>query len=136
MSSSPSTPFPIGPDIPSDLLARIPSLPVKPVPVELTGPRVRLVPLDPARDAPTLYAMSNGEPIQVGERSIGAYDPSTLVWRYLRHGPFTEIAGCEAYLVDLGSAPDILPKIILAKEEWWAANRQKAEERYTAWLLT
>ena len=36
----------------------------------------------------------------------------------------------------LPTAPDILPKIILAKEEWWAANRQKAEERYTAWLLT
>lgn len=36
----------------------------------------------------------------------------------------------------LPTAPDIFPKIILAKEEWWAQNRQKAEERFTAWLLS
>ena len=36
----------------------------------------------------------------------------------------------------LPTAPDIFPKIILAKEEWWAANRQKAEERFTAWMLS
>ncbi len=35
----------------------------------------------------------------------------------------------------LPTAPDIFPKIILAQEEWWAANRQKAEERFTAWML-
>lgn len=35
----------------------------------------------------------------------------------------------------LPTAPDIFPGIILAQEEWWAANRQKAEERFTAWLL-
>jgi putative spermidine/putrescine transport system substrate-binding protein len=36
----------------------------------------------------------------------------------------------------LPTSPDILPKIILAKEEWWAQNRQKAEERFTAWMLS
>jgi len=36
----------------------------------------------------------------------------------------------------LPTAPDILPRIILANEEWWAANRQKVEERFTAWMLT
>ncbi len=36
----------------------------------------------------------------------------------------------------LPTAPDILPKTILAEEDWWAANRQKAEERFTAWMLT
>lgn len=36
----------------------------------------------------------------------------------------------------LPTAPAIFPTIILAKEEWWAANRQKAEERFTAWMLT
>ncbi len=36
----------------------------------------------------------------------------------------------------LPTAPDILPKIILAQEDWWSANRQKAEERFTAWMLT
>jgi RimJ/RimL family protein N-acetyltransferase len=83
--------------------------------VELTGPRVRLIALDAQRDAPALYAVSNGEPVQVGERSIQTYDSSLLVWRYLRHGPFTEVADCEAYLVDLGSAPDILPMTLIDK---------------------
>jgi putative spermidine/putrescine transport system substrate-binding protein len=35
----------------------------------------------------------------------------------------------------LPTAPDIFPKIILAQEDWWSANRQKAEERFTAWML-
>lgn len=36
----------------------------------------------------------------------------------------------------LPTAPDIFPKIILAQESWWAENRQEAEERFTAWMLT
>lgn len=36
----------------------------------------------------------------------------------------------------LPTAPDIFPKIILAQEDWWSANRQKAEERFTAWMLS
>ena len=36
----------------------------------------------------------------------------------------------------LPTAPNIFPHIILAKEEWWADNRQKAEERFTAWMLS
>jgi putative spermidine/putrescine transport system substrate-binding protein len=36
----------------------------------------------------------------------------------------------------LPTAPDTFPKIILAQEDWWSANRQKAEERFTAWMLT
>lgn len=35
----------------------------------------------------------------------------------------------------LPTAPDIFSKIILAQEDWWAPNRQKAEERFTAWML-
>jgi putative spermidine/putrescine transport system substrate-binding protein len=35
----------------------------------------------------------------------------------------------------LPTAPDIFPNIILAQEDWWSANRAKAEERFTAWLL-
>jgi putative spermidine/putrescine transport system substrate-binding protein len=42
----------------------------------------------------------------------------------------------KATAAKLPTAPDIFPKIILAQEEWWAANRQKAEERFTAWLLS
>ena len=108
-----STTFSIGPKIASDILARIPTLPTKPEPVELVGPRVRLIAMQPERDAPTLFTMSNGKPIQLGERSIGDYDAATLVWRYMRHGPFDDVAGCEAYLVDLASAPDILPMTLI-----------------------
>ena len=111
-----STTFPVGPEIDSERLARIPTLPVKPAPVELTGPRVRLIPLEPARNAPALFAMSNGQPIQLGERSIGAYDPVTLVWRYLRYGPFEDVAGCEAYLSDLAAGGDILPMTLIDRQ--------------------
>src|SRR5215203_1640971 len=111
-----STTFPIGPEVNSDQLARIPSLPVKPAFVELVGPRVRLIPTEAARDAASLFAMSNGEPIQLGERSIGAYDASTMVWRYLRYGPFANAAECEASLSALGSGPDILTMTLLDRE--------------------
>jgi RimJ/RimL family protein N-acetyltransferase len=94
-------------------LARISYLPLKPAPVELSGPRVRLVSLDAQRHAPALYAASNGEPMQLGEHAIGAYDAAKLVWRYLRYGPFHNVAECEAYLVNLGSEPDIRPMTLI-----------------------
>lgn len=112
-STNPSTTFAVGSQIPDDLLARIPDLPTKPAPVELSGPRVRLVPLKPERDAPALHAMSNGSPIQLGNRSIGAYDAEQLVWRYLRYGPFDDVAGFESYLRDLCSGADIRPMTLI-----------------------
>lgn len=111
-----STSFPVGPEVNPDQLARIPSLPLKPASVELVGPRVRLIPTEAARDATGLFAMSNGEPIQLGGRSIGAYDTATLVWRYLRYGPFTNAAECEAYLADMASAKDILTMTLIENE--------------------
>jgi hypothetical protein len=113
MSTIPSTTFSVGPELPSDRLARIQELPVKPAPVELFGPRVHLIPLEPARDAAALYTMSNGTPIRLDGRTIGAYDAENLVWRYLRYGPFNDVAGCFDYLVDLGSGPDIQPMTLV-----------------------
>ena len=112
MSHTPTT-FPAGPEIDPARLAIAATLPVKPAPVELAGPRVRLTPLVPQRDAPALYAISNGEPVQLGARAIGAYDPATVLWRYMRYGPFKDVAECAKYLVDLGAPPDILPMTLI-----------------------
>ncbi len=112
--STPLTPtFEVGPRLPEDLLVRTQSLPIKPAPVELAGPHVRVVPLEPARDAPTLYAMSNGTPIRLGALNIGAYDAELLIWRYLRYGPFASVAECTVYLVELSSGPDIRPMTVI-----------------------
>lgn len=113
---SSGTTFPVGEVIDSELLALIPALPLKPAPVELNGPRVRLIATEPKRDAPGLFVASNGEAIQVGSRSIGAYDAPTIIWRYLRYGPFKDVAECEAYLVDLGAAADIRPMTLIDQQ--------------------
>ena len=113
MSTSPTPTFEVGAQLPDELLERAKRLPIKPAPVELSGPHVRLVPLDPERDAPALYAMSNGRPVHLGHHSIGAYDAELLIWRYLRYGPFADVAGCAAYLVDLCSGPDIRPMTVI-----------------------
>jgi putative spermidine/putrescine transport system substrate-binding protein len=59
--------------------------------------------------------------------------------KHLAYGPTNP--GAYKYIdaataAKLPTAPDIFPKIILAKEEWWAAHRQKSEERFTAWMLS
>jgi RimJ/RimL family protein N-acetyltransferase len=113
MSSAPQSTFNVGDLLPEELLALAKRLPVKPAPVELAGERVRLVPLEPERDAPALYAVSNGSPLHLGRHSTGAYDAELLIWRYMRHGPFHDVPGCEAYLVELGSAPDLLPLTVI-----------------------
>jgi len=73
-------------------------LPLKPASVDLRGKVVRLRPLDLAADVAPLHAVSNGEPFTLGNRSIGAYDPGTVVWRYLPGGPFRSAADLAAYL--------------------------------------
>lgn len=101
--------FPIGPKIDPTQLARAATLPIKPAAVELVGPRVRLLPADVARDAAGLFSVSNGQPVEVGARAIGAYDPMSLIWRYLRYGPFANADECARYLTELAAPPDILP---------------------------
>ncbi|MDQ3701736.1 MAG: GNAT family N-acetyltransferase [Chloroflexota bacterium] len=86
--------------LPDDVLARARSLPLKPSPVTLEGPSVRLVPLDLARHAEPLHAVSNGTPVSLVERRVEAYDADALIWRYMLGGPFARVADLTAYLRD------------------------------------
>ena len=80
--------FSVGTTLAPDVAARRTQLPLKPAPVTLTGTHVQLRPLDLDRDLAALHASSNGEAIRLGDRSVDAYDPETLVWRYMGAGPF------------------------------------------------
>lgn len=87
--------YPVGPTLSHATLSRRTQLPLKVAPVTLVGRLVRLAPLDLARDIDALYAASNGQSVRVGDREAPAYDPETLVWRYMPAGPFgdaTEMA--------------------------------------------
>ena len=77
-----------GVELAAAVLARRSQLPLKVAAVTLTGAAVRLEPLDLARDAAALHAVTNGEPATLGERTVPAYDADALVWRYLPGGPF------------------------------------------------
>ena len=63
-------------------------LPDKPRVVHLKGQYVKLEPLILVRDAQPLFEMSNGSAIQLGDRSVQAYDADELIWRYMFDGPF------------------------------------------------
>lgn len=90
--------FPLAPALPPNVLARRATLPQKPRAVSLSGSFVRLVPLDLARDTPALFAMSNGRPLRLEERSVAAYDPDETIWRYMSGGPFATAAELQAFL--------------------------------------
>ena len=96
-----------------DVLRRREHLPLKPAPVTLSGSRVRLLPLDLARDAPTLFAISNGQPARLGEREIGAYDAEALIWRFMGGGPFADADGLAAWLRTQVEAPNVLPLAVV-----------------------
>lgn len=80
------------------ILARSGQLPQKPDPVTLLGTMIELVPLDVERDAPTLHARSNGQPIALGDRTAAAYNAEEVIWRFLLDGPFAEMEGLKTYL--------------------------------------
>jgi RimJ/RimL family protein N-acetyltransferase len=84
--------------LPPDVLGRRVRLPLKPAPISLDGTHVRLAPLDLSRDAEALFAVSNGRPARLGDRSIGAYDAEALVWRYMSGGPFASVAALAEWL--------------------------------------
>jgi RimJ/RimL family protein N-acetyltransferase len=94
------------PKLPDRVLARRAQLPLKPAAVTLTGQRVRLEPLVVERDAPSLFAVSNGDPITLGERTVEAYDADALVWRYLSGGPFATLDAFTAHLQRQVGAPN------------------------------
>jgi RimJ/RimL family protein N-acetyltransferase len=102
--------------LPAAVLARTKSLPLKPQPVTLEGRFVRLVPLDPVRDGPALYAASNGTQIDLAGRVQGAYDADALVWRYLFQEPPTDLASFTAYLAEQANGADRLCLCVLERE--------------------
>jgi RimJ/RimL family protein N-acetyltransferase len=118
--------FPIGPALPEDVLERARTLPLKPAPVTLERRAVRLMPLDLARDVEALHAVSNGMAVTVGERSIGPYDPETLIWRYLAGGPFAIPDELAAFLRPQIEADNGLPLCVFDR----ATGRQVGVVNY------
>ncbi len=95
--------------LPPDVLERRARLPLKPEPVVLRGDFVRLEPVDVQRHLEGLWAVSNGSPITLGGRSLGAYDAEELIWRYLFGGPFASLEAFEGYVRAQVNAPNGLP---------------------------
>lgn len=86
------------PLLPAEVLALRDTLPRKPDPVTLTGRCVQLRPLVVEQDASPLFAMSNGQPIILGDRSVEAYDAEAIIWRYMFDGPFDTVEALAARL--------------------------------------
>ena len=99
--------------LPAEMLERCKTLPLKPAPVTLAGRFVRLEPLDIARHAAALYAVSNGSAIDLGDRTCQAYDAEALIWRYLFVGPFADRAAFEGYLTDSIGGADRLALCVI-----------------------
>lgn len=100
--------FPLNPLLPEETLNLRNTLPLKPASVVLTGKRFRLQALDLAKDVPLLFARSNGQAIQLGERSVAAYDADELIWRYMADGPFKSETALAKWLEAQVLAPDKL----------------------------
>ena len=98
----------VGTLLDDEVLARRTRLPLKPAPVTLAGARIRLEPLDLDRDAAALHAVANGQPAQLGDRRIEAYDPDALIWRYMSGGPFEQAEDLAAWLRAQVEAPNVL----------------------------
>ncbi len=96
------------PHLPKDSLTRRQDLPLIPAATTLTGRFVRLEPLDVTRHANSLYALSNGSAIEMGDRSMPAYDADELIWRYLFHGPFADFTAFEGYVAESSAGADRL----------------------------
>jgi RimJ/RimL family protein N-acetyltransferase len=92
--------------LPSHILNKRDLLPDKPSSIILEGRFVRLEPLVIERDAKPLFERSNGDAIQLGERSVNAYDPDALIWRYMSEGPFKNVIELSASLQAQVDAPN------------------------------
>jgi RimJ/RimL family protein N-acetyltransferase len=100
--------FPVAPPLPDEVLARRQLLPLKPDPVYLEGRTVRLAPLDPARDASALFALTNGQAARLGARAVEAYDADALIWRYMSSGPYAGLETMAAQLAGWCGVADVL----------------------------
>lgn len=89
-----------------EVLARRAVLPLKVAPVTLAGSLARLAPLDLERDVEALFAVSSGQPAELGDRRVGAYDPEAVIWRYMSGGPFGRAEELVAWLRAQVEAPN------------------------------
>ena len=90
------------------------SLPKKPAAVTLVGTRVTLRPFDLDADLGVLYAISNGDEIvREDQLLMPAYDADTLVWRYMKAGPFSSAEELGAWLQAQDRAPDGIPLTVI-----------------------
>ena len=105
----------LGRPIEPEVLARIQHLPRKPEAVALEGSRVVLRPVDPAADSEPLFAASDGRPMTLGTRSVAAYDPDAVIWRYMPGGPYASAADLAGSLVAQAGAPDGTPLTVVER---------------------
>jgi RimJ/RimL family protein N-acetyltransferase len=113
-TATPTTdPWTRGPAIDPELLAIRDTLPRKPAPVTLTGPRVLLRPLELPADADPLQAVSDGRALDLGALHVDAYDPEREVWRYMSGGPFPDAAALAEWLAPQDAAPDGRPLAVV-----------------------
>lgn len=101
------------PVLPYEILKKSTELPLKPAPVTLQGQYVKLVPLIPARDAAALFAVSNGQPARLGERTVEAYDADALIWRFMWEGPFATVEDFYTRLEQQCAGANTLPLCVL-----------------------
>jgi RimJ/RimL family protein N-acetyltransferase len=106
-------PWTIGPELDAAALALRATLPLKPDPVILTGPRVELRPLALPADAEELHAASDGRALELGPLHVAAYDAERTVWRYLSGGPFADAAALGRWLGLQDAAPDGRPLCVV-----------------------
>jgi RimJ/RimL family protein N-acetyltransferase len=122
------------PPLPAAQLALRATRPLKPEPVTLAGEWVRLTPLDVARDAASLYAISNGEPITAPGLEYDAYDADALVWRWMFGGPFATLDEFSASLHAQVGAADGLPFLVSLVETGQPVGLINLMRNNPAWL--
>lgn len=101
--------------LPAEVLALAARLPVKPAAVTLTGDLVVMRPFVDADIAP-LHAVSNGEPVTLGSRSHGTYDPGEAIWKWMFGGPYHDAAALGSSLAEFAARPDVLTLTICERE--------------------
>ena len=121
------TAFPLDQELTAEQLHLAATLPSKPAPVVLEGRFVRLLPFDADRDIERLHAVSNGEPVTIAGRTVAAYDPDSLIWRYMFKGPFQTAEALGAFLRDIDSTPNFRPFTVFETE----SNHQVGFAGYT-----
>ena len=97
----------LNPKLSEEILELSKTLPLKPFDVTLTGKNIRLIPVDVESDCQALYNASNGSPITINHKTIGAYDPSDI-WKNTDWGPYPTIEAYKTHLIEQTGLPDCL----------------------------